>query len=195
MPHRRPLLGSDITLRFHYVTFHFVPFRSILLHVLQLATFGYITFRHVARAAGPHLGSLTCHHVSSRVITCHHVSSRVITCHHVPQVLTSGLSVADFPFVRAPSASPDDVQLDSRKAKLAAANANVTATGRRLIVFVLGGVTPSEMRSMCAEHVVTRHRGQEAPCTVLRLQHHVLPTHESIVTPCHRCVSAQARVD
>jgi len=64
---------------------------------------------------------------------------------------TSGLNTLEFPFTRPPSASPDDVHLTegTRKAKLAAANgANVTATGRRLIVFVLGGVTYSEARGM-----------------------------------------------
>jgi len=73
----------------------------------------------------------------------------------------SGLNTNDFPFTRSPSASPDDVHLteNSRKAKTAAAaGANVAATGRRLIVFVLGGITYSEARSM---HEVAATLGRE----------------------------------
>mgnify|MGYP002842470217 CR=1 FL=1 len=64
------------------------------------------------------------------------------------ELFTSGASTSDFPFVRPPSASPDDVHLESRRGKLAASSGAVAASGRRVIVFMLGGVTQSETRAI-----------------------------------------------
>jgi len=74
------------------------------------------------------------------------------------EAFTSGLPLAEFPFVRPPSASPDDVHVDTKRSKAAAAAGTVPASGRRLIVFVLGGATHSEMRAM---YEVAKASGRE----------------------------------
>eukprot|EP00326_Haptolina_ericina_P017194 CAMPEP_0181195132 /NCGR_PEP_ID=MMETSP1096-20121128/14712_1 /TAXON_ID=156174 ORGANISM="Chrysochromulina ericina, Strain CCMP281" /NCGR_SAMPLE_ID=MMETSP1096 /ASSEMBLY_ACC=CAM_ASM_000453 /LENGTH=566 /DNA_ID=CAMNT_0023284691 /DNA_START=96 /DNA_END=1796 /DNA_ORIENTATION=+ len=75
---------------------------------------------------------------------------------------SSGLSTTDYPFTRQPSASPDDVQVNDgsrRQAKLAASTGSTAVvTSRRMIVFILGGATQSEARSI---HEVTKSLGRE----------------------------------
>ena len=55
--------------------------------------------------------------------------------------LVAGLSKEEFPFVRLPSTEEHGSRINKAKA-------NAVAQGQRLIVFVMGGVTYSETRSM-----------------------------------------------
>ena len=64
--------------------------------------------------------------------------------------LTTGLPTSEYPFVRG---TPDDGESKGKKA-----GGTVAVTGRRLIVFVLGGLTHSEIRGM---HEVARALGRE----------------------------------
>ncbi|KAL1529052.1 hypothetical protein AB1Y20_000015 [Prymnesium parvum] len=57
------------------------------------------------------------------------------------ELFSPGLPVSELPFTRPPTD-------DAHRSKSAGAHGNAPASGRRLIIFVLGGVTHSEMRSM-----------------------------------------------
>lgn len=65
---------------------------------------------------------------------------------HVEELLTTGLPAADFPFIESPSGAAASAGAGGRKGS-SKASAEV-ASGRRTIVFVLGGLTHSELRSM-----------------------------------------------
>ena len=68
--------------------------------------------------------------------------------------MSAGLPVAEFPF-----AGPADGLLAAVSARAKSkAGGLVPATGRRLIVFVLGGMTFSELRAV---HEVSRSTGRE----------------------------------
>ena len=72
---------------------------------------------------------------------------------HVEELLTSGLPMSEFPFVgQAPealvAAARDASAGKKAKDKSAAADVPVPASGKRLIVISLGGLTYSELRGM-----------------------------------------------
>jgi len=85
---------------------------------------------------------------------------------HAEEVLTTGLSIADFPFTATPeslvAAARDAAAAAAKKAKDKAAASvgavEVPATGKRLIVIVIGGLAYSELRAL---HEVGRALGRE----------------------------------
>lgn len=66
---------------------------------------------------------------------------------HVEELLTSGLPANDFPFVEPPSGAAMPTAANRKGSSKTGTGAEVAA-GRRTIVFVLGGLTHSELRSM-----------------------------------------------
>ena len=83
----------------------------------------------------------------------------------VEDLLTSGLSTSEYPFVAPPDALLASARDDASKKKKGGGGgasgggvADVPATGRRLIVFVLGGLSYSELRAM---HELARAQNRE----------------------------------
>jgi len=83
---------------------------------------------------------------------------------HVEDLLSTGLSLTDFPFIAPPDAilasarDATDATKKATKAKGTSSELEVPATGKRLVVFVLGGMSYSELKSM---HQVKRALGHE----------------------------------
>jgi len=83
---------------------------------------------------------------------------------HVEDLLTTGLSLTDFPFIAPPDTilasarDATDATKKATKAKGTSSELEVPATGKRLVVFVLGGMSYSELKSM---HQVGRALGRE----------------------------------
>jgi len=83
---------------------------------------------------------------------------------HVEDLLSTGLSLTDFPFIAPPDTilasarDATDATKKATKAKGTSSELEVPATGKRLVVFVLGGMSYSELKSM---HQVKRALGHE----------------------------------
>ena len=78
------------------------------------------------------------------------------------ELLTAGVSTSDYPFVTPPDSTVSGSGGAGKKGKAgggaAGGSGDVAATGRRLIVFVLGGLCYSELRSM---HELARQHNRE----------------------------------